>query len=256
MPQSLQVTAALNAAAAMIQTVRAITRARGDRSLVIGGYIGSCVETLRLPSMLASTEVRSWMPSEVLRALGHPLVCFAYHQPLQMHVCNWSAASKAVGDGVRECICRQPRFAPFCHAQTGHVITKDLTLVENAELRELMSRGPGFRMRPVDAWKPSSDDGKPVELWEYVVHMVECALEKYVKMVEEELGVAPMTMEPWQQTILDKVTTVAKTLTTEQLAELQKWLPEHVGWSVEAANEAVWLKKHFVIAPADKDGQV
>ena len=96
-----------------------------------------------------------WKPIAVRRCLGRPLVCYKYHTPLIQLVCNWAAASRCLGSAVAECVCGRPHFEAFCHADTGHVITKDVSIFHAEELRHLFRSGPNFRMRPVDTWAPS-----------------------------------------------------------------------------------------------------
>ena len=233
---------------------------RDERPLVVGGYIGRGVDRLRLPAILADTEVASLLPVAVSRLLGKPLVVYKYHTPLMLLVCNWAQASRGAGAKEPPCVCQQPRFAPFKQQQSGHVVTKDVNIAQSAELRELLRRGMSYRMRPLPA-RPNQQAGESGESdsrprgMTLVVEMVEQALHAFATKCEELLGVDQSTLLPWQMAVLQAVEQRVLDMTPSEVDEVDRWAGNQVeaGWSMETAREVRQLQRSFVIAPADKE---
>ena len=68
----------------------------------------------------------------------------------------------------------------FVHADTGHVITKHLSIVRDDGLRAVLARGPKYRMRPVQRRAPSMANPTAAD---YVTHMVDGA-ERFLSLGE------------------------------------------------------------------------
>ena len=147
-------------------------------------------------------------------------------------------------------VCEQPRFLPFVHGETGHVISKRLELVSEPGLREILSRGPKYRMRPVQPF--SSTEVNP-SAKDRIVEMVGAALDSFQKSASESYGYGPMEFAAWEDAILAKTAAAATGFTKEERDELERWSPSEVGWSVAASREMQWLHSHFVVQPADKE---
>ena len=73
-------------------------------------------------------------------------------------------------------MCQQPRFRPFVHGETEHVITKRLELVNEPGLREILSRGPKYRMRPV---QPFASDKVDPEAKDRIVEIMSAAVDAF-----------------------------------------------------------------------------
>jgi hypothetical protein len=174
------------------------------RSLVIGGFIGRAVEKLRLPSILARPEISSLLPAGLVRTVGHPLWVVKYHDRLAQLVCNWGSASRGTGVGTHKCVCSQAHFSRFADPEHGHVVTKDLNVVQCPELRELLRRGPGYRMRPVTSWKPS--EGTRDTPRNRVKFMIEYALDEFAKKQQDANGFESLAFVPWSSEVMSVIT--------------------------------------------------
>ena len=51
-----------------------------------------------------------------------------------------------------DCTCAS---SPFIYNPTGHVITRDLKIINNTSLRELLAKGPKYREPKSINWKPN-----------------------------------------------------------------------------------------------------
>ena len=235
---------------------------RDDRPLIVGGYIGRGVEQLRIPALLADPEVASLLPAAVRSLMGKPLFVFKYHVPLMQLICNWAAASRGAGAVQSTCRCREAQFAPFCHGNTGHVITKDPNVARSPELRELLKRGMNYRLRPVSAKATTvSGEGDAAgasacrDGERLLVEMVETALGTFGARCEDILGISRLQLAPWEAALMQRVKGSARHITDAEAIEIEKWHldEQQSGWSKETAAEATALKRDFVIAPADKE---
>ena len=229
---------------------RAQTVARPTRSLVIGGYIGRAVDSLRLGSILCDQRVTECFPPEAASILGQPMWVVKYHERLAQLVCNWGAASRSTGIMAPRCVCAQPHFRPFIHGSTGHVCTKDLSIVRCPELRELLRRGPNYRLRPVTS-RPPRSGGR--EAADYVRGMVQAALEEFAKTQQEVNGISPAAFLPWIAAVMELVEPQIRGLGPRVLDEVMDWSEDEIGWTVDAEREVRKLQRSFVIQPADKE---
>ena len=230
---------------------------RDCRPLIVGGYLGAGVERLRLPSLIASEQVASLIPVMVQKILGRPLLCYKYHTSLLQLLCNWAAASRGAGSKEPTCPCSRSEWALFCHAETGHVITKDVKITKSTELQELLQRGPGYRMRSVDPREVSEAMRARHPNWSVaalkLVSMVEDALDRFAEKSEDILGIDRLTFLPWMTEILREVELRIPELTPEEEEEITRWEPQETGWSESTQAEVKRLQRLFVIEVADKE---
>lgn len=145
------------------------------------------------------------------------------------------------------------------------MVTKDLELVKNMELRELLRRGPGYRVRPLPP--------RPMDLVAMearfpglgragllLVDMVEGALTAFGEKCEEVLGVSPASLWPWSSSVVTRVAQQAAKLTAVEQQEIQDWADAggasrttRYQWSAAMDAELAQLQRSFVMAPADKE---
>ena len=155
------------------------------------------------------------------------------------------------------CACTRPEWAHFCHATTGHVISKDVMITRSTELQELLRRGPGYRMRPVSTREVSEAMRTLHPDWSegalQLASMMEETLHRFTKRCEDVLGIDQITFLPWTHEIMNEVDQRVVELTPEEEEEITRWEPREEGWSMETEAEVKRLRKLFVIEIADKE---
>lgn len=244
---------------AFVARVRALGQCTGsrprERSLVVGGYIGTAVERLQLPRILASPEIQELLPLEIRRLVGSPMAVFKYHMPLRHLLCNWGSAAREAGTRTATCACKEHAAFVTPGQHNGHVVTKDLRIVRCPELRELMRRGPTYRLRPVSARPaPSTEEGTAEDTpARRLTYMVEAALDNYAQTQQDVHGVDRREFATWSASIMEEVQRAASALSPVEAADIMRWGPTEVGWSPAAAAEAKRLRSAFVIGIADKE---
>jgi hypothetical protein len=227
---------------------------RSGRALVIAAYAGRVMERLDLASIVASEEVNSLVNPQVWKTVGRPIVVYKFHTALVALAGNWSQASHGASQEDILCVCAQKRFRPFLHGATGHVVTKDMSVVNCPALQEILEKGPTYRMRPCHVRAQGGLAGiKPLTPEERIEDMVDCALTKFCERQEEAHDVPEYMFAAWRGAILQAVRLKIGELTAEEHTDTLGWHPGSDGWPKGAEETLRALQKSFVVAVADKE---
>ena len=192
------------------------------------------IEQLHLPSILRDKRLKQNIP-EYFNDKEAPQICYKYTKPIAQSIFNYN---KAVSDFDKEsfdamsCECEGSEFVDEHH---GHIITGDLTIVEDQGLQSLLLKGPKFREENQICWN-------------YNKHIIFTALECYKKAWAKREGV--------ETSALDDYFEAAKTLVKNKVSYLKrnnhKDQPDKL-LSQEATKSALEdLHSKFVLVPADK----
>lgn len=139
-----------------------------------------------------------------------PTVVWQYSQPIRNKIFNYRAAIDTIENWSTEmppCDCKHSS-SPFLNADLGHVLTGDLSIVENDALRRLVKLGPKFREPPpvdydglvascldqvdalVDRW--AKRELKPTSFWAAWKTALTSALSKKVKKLKRKHYAPPL----------------------------------------------------------------
>ena len=163
------------------------------------------------------------------------MICYKYQKPIRKFIFNYNqvTADPNVNETIPEsCDCDQSEYKYY---PAGHIITGDLSIIKDKELRKLLYKGPKFRI-------PSKIDF--VKCRDVLVD----ALDNYSKRWTKLEGVEPHALDAWKNSILDiidiridnfhKNPQLYKTTTPTSLKRLKAKFSK--------------LHERFVLAPADK----
>ena len=158
------------------------------------------IEQLHLPSILRDKRLKQNIP-EYFNDKEAPQICYKYTKPIAQSIFNYN---KAVSDFDKEsfdamsCECEGSEFVDEHH---GHIITGDLTIVEDQGLQSLLLKGPKFREENQICWN-------------YNKHIIFTALECYKKAWAKREGV--------ETSALDDYFEAAKTLVKNKVSYLKR----------------------------------
>lgn len=75
-------------------------------------------------------------------------IAYRYQKTLRSWICNYNYYGHNI-DKIKEedCLCKDVKYNKFINRDYGHIITGDLDIVEDFELRNIMKKGTKFRLR-------------------------------------------------------------------------------------------------------------
>ena len=108
------------------------------------------IEKIRFASIFNRIEVKNKIPS-TCKYLVPPVIIYTYGRNIGSHILNYSKELRNSNierySEIEEMSCSCAR-SPFINNHFGHVISGDLNIIENEELRNLMNKGTKFRESP------------------------------------------------------------------------------------------------------------
>ena len=106
------------------------------------------IDKLQLKSVMADTSIIKLLPN-TLKELAPMRIFYRYNDPVSLNILNYSTFLKNLSSQEKirdildnECNCRD---SPFNYAPLQHIITGDLGIVNNPELKNIMKYGCKYR---------------------------------------------------------------------------------------------------------------
>jgi hypothetical protein len=231
---------------------------RPPRSLVISGFVHTCMERINLTRFMLSSAVTSMVPTAVWDGIGKPMEAFKYSVAPYLAIANFSnVAVNAAKLRSRGCKCHEAWAAPFRNPATQHITTKDLRLAARFDerLAALMAKGTKYRESFCELYARPQPTSKADTAEDRVQYMFERALKKYVKRAEEEHGVYPSALATWEVAVLEHVEAFTATLSATTKDELMSGGQRQP--TTELCGEALKaMQRDYVMCEADKESGV
>ena len=238
---------------------------RASRALIVAAYGGQAVENLNLAEIVADQSISSLVPGPTWRQVGAPMVVYKYFEAAITRIGNWSIAARSASSTPTTCRCAESRFAPFRHPVSGHVVTKDLSIVDHPGLRSVLERGPTLRMRPcrlrplpegqAKAAVSDSSLSAPAKL---ILSMVDQALDKFVEEQEDVHGVPRYVFAAWAAAIWQRARQklVEGAMSPQDAEEIIRWFnadDDEPGWPAGSLLALQAMHRQYVFTVADKE---
>lgn len=196
------------------------------------------VESVNLSSILHDSEVLETIPS-VAKSFTPPTVVYSLESPISSKIFNFNkfVSSLDVDSFLKDntslpCSCEN---SPFSDQHHHHIISGDLRLIENNQLRKLFTKGPKYRERKLIHW-----DKVEHQLLESVKECAKSWCEKFKK--------SDLVLKPWISVVSEKIrikiSSLKKTRYIKEASEVLK--------STECLKYLDKLQSQFVIVPIDK----
>ena len=103
------------------------------------------IDLIDLPRIFNDKNVQKLIPP-YFRNTETPLICYKYTKPIRRNVFNYNdivTDDNILQNSPESCDCSQSAYK---YNEFNHVITGDLNIIENKQLRKLLRRGPKFRI--------------------------------------------------------------------------------------------------------------
>ena len=197
-------------------------------------FINKGFDLLNISNIFKDHRVQSKIP-QYFDNLEPPMICYKYQKPVRKFIFNYNQVTSdpKVNETIPEsCDCATSEFK---YNPAGHIITGDLSIIKDKELRKLLCKGPKFRI-------PSKIDFVKCR------DVLKDALDAYSKRWTKLEGVEPHALDAWKNSILD--------ITDIRIDNFQKH-PQLYKTPASTSFKRLKTKfsklhERFVFAPADK----
>ena len=163
-----------------------------------------------------------------------PLISYTYTRTIAGKIFNYnktvSSFDKSIYDEM-ECECTS---SAFCYQPHGHVITGDLSIIENEKLQQLIKKGPKFREQNKISWNKAKK-------------LILDSVENYARIWAKKENTEITSLKEWIEIIKILVERNIKRQKRNNIKNIPKVLEDPV---VKSYLEE--LHNSLVLVPADK----
>lgn len=136
------------------------------------------IDRMNIEEVSNQKEVRDAFPSSLAETAGFPVACWSYDTPYGIRISNEKGAIMSAHKICKHS-CRCHLLPDKFKDASGHVVTTDLSVINNASQRKLMEKGTTFRDQFMEA-NPQNDKA-PKELAE-ISESLSAYVEKSAKL--------------------------------------------------------------------------
>ena len=115
---------------------------------IILSFTCKFIDNLKFKSITSDTSITKLLPPALQKHL--PLrIFYRYQKPISLYICNYSKFLKNLTLSDIKNIVDSPcncQNSPFFYEPLGHILTGDLSIVRDRELREILSYGCKYRL--------------------------------------------------------------------------------------------------------------
>lgn len=197
-------------------------------------FLNKGIDLINLPSIFSDKNVEKCIPA-YFKYRETPMICYKYNKPIRNLIFNYNCVTKKeTPNNTIPSLCECHK-SPFFYPPVGHVITGNLDIVEHSQLKNLLYKGPKYRLpNKIDFDACVSEIHNSLELF----------CEKWCKRENAEIS----ALTKWKSAILTCIRNKVNFYNRNP-----GHLPRHSNVSVKAMkHELELLHQKYVMAPADK----
>ena len=196
------------------------------------------VDLINLPSVFRDKRLVRLLP-EPVREHYPPRVYFKLNAPIALKLCNYSRF--LAGLNISEiqdilnnsCICdSKPDFV--CHAY-GHIVTGDLEVVENHDVRFLLKKGAKFRIPRVQPWST-------------VVQELKLNIDSHISVLARKFKLTEERFDQWREKFISMIWRRIRNIKQDDLA----YGTSNLKSLKDLETDIQAMHKNFVITTIDK----
>ena len=204
------------------------------------GFLNICyhnkgIEMINVPRILNSRYVRDAVPQFINNRVP-PTISYKYTKAIGGRIFNQKKVVKELdidkGAGNMCCDCSGSKY---CYEPAGHVITGDLKIVKDAELRGLIEKGPSYREQNYINWNVNKN------LWKE-------AVAKYKLKWSQKERVDIRALNEWECKVNECIERRIRSLKSKHINRRKK----HILKSEKHLKSLQELHSKYVLVPADK----
>ena len=193
------------------------------------------IDALNISNVLNHKKVQSCVPP-YFKLKTTPCISYTYTQNIASKLFNYKQVLQCLDidhllENTVTCSCAS---SPFKYNPTGHVITGDISIVNNRKLQSLIFKGPKYREARSFNWRENFS-------------LVMNSVEDYARRWAKHEDVEPDTLSEWLKTIRWLIQSRIR-----KLKGTMKTRYPSVFSDPEVMSELNRLHDHYVLVPADK----
>ena len=108
-------------------------------------YVNRGIDFLDLPSIFRDKHIVNKIPLYFNNA-ENPMICYKYKKPIRGLIFNYNKLVSNLGITVSNPTSWSCSASPFCYKPAGHIVTGDLDLIVDKRIRNILSKGPKYRL--------------------------------------------------------------------------------------------------------------
>ena len=198
-------------------------------------FVNKGLEYLNLSKVLNSPEVICHLPEPLKDAEQRVMISYKLKAPIRNKILNYKETVLSISDNPSflenlSCECAS---SEFCDTHHGHVITGDLRIIENSQLRSLLMKGPNYREASNINYSKCLDE-------------IENALESCSQELISNNNLEDGSLDNWKNTIVEKI--------KQKIHQLKRRIPsqrKHVLQNPNVKQYLDNLHEHFVVVTID-----
>ena len=194
-----------------------------NKEFLILEYVNGLVDKFNFKSVLR--KHKDLFPGS--SAFDTPDVSFRYTKTIRSKIVNYKNPDN---DAVCHCEEYPQGYVDEHH---HHIMTGDLNIISNSNLRDLIGKGLNFR----EAQRPDKTKA---------LHSYQGAIDEYIDRMSTRLSVPKKAFTPWKTALLKNV--------ENKLNGLQSYSFNNILGKQENREYVCKLQEHFVFTPVDKAG--
>jgi hypothetical protein len=226
-----------------LDRIRNALKRKKRRKLFVPPYIHHVLDYIHFDRFFRDVDLILLLPAHVRDEVLErpPLVTFKLVKTLGRKLFNHTHLSRYTIQELQDiaqgpCACNQAVYKDFIHPSYHHVVTADLSIIANKEVRHLLSLGTKYR------W----DDGGITDLSK-VADRVKDALDLYIHKLATSTGTDDTQFEEWKYSFMQRVENAI-----DVYASSTRPPPEAPTLGKQGSRYLQYLKHHFIFTYIDK----
>ena len=197
-------------------------------------YVNHWIEKINLGQIMHNDSLKESLPTSITDQ-GLPTVVYKYKPTIRGKILNYKKTVSQFQhdrDNTENCRCASSKFKDEHH---GHIITGDLTIIEEKQLRKLFRKGPNYREPETLNWKTA-------------IRSLEEDINELITNWSNKIGKPEVFFTEWKlklmELILLKHNTLKKKITCRRVNQVLK--------NEDCIKELERLQNLYVLIPIDK----
>jgi hypothetical protein len=192
-----------------------------------------------LPGILRNNNCKSLLPSAI-KEEDTPSVVYSLTATIRSKIFNYTKFVASLdldnaANNINSIPCPCSQFDPkYIDSHHGHIITGELDIIDNPELRILMSKGPKYR--------------EPVKVdFDLAIKDITEALDAYIALICTDKDLLATSFTSWKEAVIEKI--------RSNIANITNFVPRNVTSVLRKPSTINYLNElhsKFVLCPIDK----
>ena len=200
-------------------------------------FLNKGIDAINLASVFRDKSATDQVP-EYFKGQDPPMITYEYTNTIAGKILNFSSALSNLDirdflENPPDCNCKS---SAYCYPTHGHVITGDLTIIDNHKLKDLILKGPKYREPTKVNWVKNKS---------MIFDAIDLYAKKWAKREKEDLSLLSL----WKEKV--------KSIIETRISKLERNFkqPNHKVLENHSVKECLkQLHEKFVFVPADKAG--